>query len=52
VTLAVQCCNRGRLSDARKKSVELTIAVGPAGTVFPAVWQELGNANAIVEAPR
>src|SRR3984893_469376 len=31
------------LSDARKKSVELTIAIVPAGTSFPAVWQELGN---------
>jgi len=32
------------LSDARTKSVELTIAIVPAGTSFPAVWQELGNA--------
>jgi hypothetical protein len=30
------------LSDARTKSVELTIAIVPAGTSFPAVWQELG----------
>jgi hypothetical protein len=28
------------LSDARKKSVELTIAIVPAGTSFPVVWQE------------
>src|SRR5579863_5832719 len=26
-----------------KKSVELTIAIVPAGTSFPAVWQKLGN---------
>jgi hypothetical protein len=30
-------------SDARKKSVELTIAIVPAGTSFPAVWLELIN---------
>jgi hypothetical protein len=24
------------------KSVELTIAIVPAGTSFPAIWQELG----------
>ena len=30
------------LSDARTKSVELTIAIVPAGTSVPAVWQELG----------
>ena len=29
------------LSDARKKSDELTIAIVPAGTSFPAVWQDL-----------
>jgi hypothetical protein len=27
-----------------KKSVELTIAIVPAGMSFPAVWQELDNA--------
>jgi len=45
VTLAVQCCNRGRPSDARTKSVELTIAIVPAGTSFPAAWQELDDLN-------
>ena len=30
------------LSGARKKSDELTIAIVPAGTSFPAVWQDLG----------
>ena len=30
------------LLDARTKSVELTIAIVPAGTSFPAVWQKLG----------
>jgi hypothetical protein len=29
------------LSDARTKSDELTIAIVPAGTSFPAVWQDL-----------
>jgi hypothetical protein len=39
------------LSDARKKSLELTIAIVPAGTSFPAVWQELGNALARQQSP-
>jgi hypothetical protein len=39
------------LSDARTKSVELTIAIVPAGTSFPAVWQELGNARARQQSP-
>ncbi len=39
------------LSDARKKSVELTIAIVPAGTSFPAVWQELGSALARPQSP-
>jgi hypothetical protein len=39
------------LSDARKKSVELTIAIVPAGTSFPAVWQELGNRLARQQSP-
>jgi hypothetical protein len=39
------------LSDARKKSVELTITIVPAGTPFPAVWQELGNALARQQSP-
>jgi hypothetical protein len=34
--------SRSGLSDARKKSVELTIAIVPAGTSFPAVWHDLG----------
>ena len=42
MTLAVQCCNRGRPFRRRaKKSVELTVAIVPAGTSFPAVWQDL-----------
>src|SRR6478752_4953119 len=41
MTLVDQCCNRRRPSDARTKSVELTTAIVPAGTSFPAIWQEL-----------
>src|ERR1700730_13945123 len=33
--------SRSSSRNARKKSVELTIAIVPAGTSFPAVWQDL-----------
>src|SRR4030095_12347441 len=39
------------LSDTRKKSVELTIAIVPAGTSFPAVWQKLCNVLARQQSP-
>jgi hypothetical protein len=38
------------LSDARKNSVELTIAIVPAGTSFPA-GQELGDALTRQQSP-
>jgi hypothetical protein len=38
--------SRSPFQTLAKKSVELTIAIAPAGTSFPAVWQELGNALA------
>ena len=39
------------LSGARKKSDELTIAIVPAGTSFPAVWQDLGILLAKQQSP-
>ena len=39
------------LSDARKKSVELTIAIVPAGTSFLPFGQELANALARQQSP-
>jgi hypothetical protein len=51
VTLAFNVAIAVALSDTRPKSVELTIAIVPAGTSFPAVWQDLSILLAKQQSP-